>query len=379
MVLSQAHFLACPVLYGGHWPDARMKTHTRSFGLDLVRTVAISLVLVSHFAKKIEILGFWGVELFFGLSGFLIGQILWRNFQQAKDWGFKHIGNFWQRRWWRTLPNYYLFLLLMLLFHLFIVKSGIPSVVGLLQFLWFGQDLFNLGNIFYAVSWSLCIEEWFYLLFPIVLFLFASARLKPRVAFSCTLATFFIACFLQRQLLSVNGHNYAIRELTFCRLDAIACGVMTAFVTVEARPGRLMKWLAFLIGCLLLFFPLGAIYFFGANIEGLTGSPYLLLIIPLGASLTLPLVAMLEVDAKTRLAAAIARWVENISHWSYSIYLCHIPILFTVYKLMDGVRGNAAGNLLSKLVGFLATVFVSGLLFRFFESYFTAKRPKEIN
>lgn len=54
-----------------------MKAHyNRSFGLDLVQAFAICLVLVSHFAKSLAIIGFWGVELFFGLSGFLIGQIL---------------------------------------------------------------------------------------------------------------------------------------------------------------------------------------------------------------------------------------------------------------------------------------------------------------
>ncbi|RYE13802.1 MAG: hypothetical protein EOP34_08005 [Rickettsiales bacterium] len=88
---------------------ANTSTH-RSFGLDLARAIAIGLVLMSHFGHNaLDALGFWGVELFFALSGFLIGQILWRNFSQTDNWSGKQILNFWQRRWWRTLPNYYLF------------------------------------------------------------------------------------------------------------------------------------------------------------------------------------------------------------------------------------------------------------------------------
>src|SRR5437868_3297260 len=116
-----------------------MKSQSRSFGLDFVRAFAICLVLISHFAKPLEIFGFWGVELFFGLSGYLIGQILWRNFSRVDNWTFRHMTNFWSRRWWRTLPNYYLFYVVWFVFYYF-SYGHLPATAALLKSLWFGQD-----------------------------------------------------------------------------------------------------------------------------------------------------------------------------------------------------------------------------------------------
>lgn len=92
----------------------------RIFGLDAVRTFAILLVLMSHsrflnhhFIELYRIgnLGYLGVELFFVLSGFLIGQILITSFE--KDSSLKSLFDFWLKRWIRTLPNYYLFLIIL--------------------------------------------------------------------------------------------------------------------------------------------------------------------------------------------------------------------------------------------------------------------------
>ena len=71
-----------------------MKNH-RNFGLDCVRVVAIGLVLIAHFAKVYEFLGFWGVEIFFALSGYLIGGILYRYYDTEKGFSCPKIMNFW--------------------------------------------------------------------------------------------------------------------------------------------------------------------------------------------------------------------------------------------------------------------------------------------
>lgn len=55
----------------------------RKVGLDIARAVAILLVLVAHLAKDNFLAGVLGVEIFFALSGFLIGQIIWRNILKA--------------------------------------------------------------------------------------------------------------------------------------------------------------------------------------------------------------------------------------------------------------------------------------------------------
>ena len=80
-----------------------------------MRAMAIILVLICHSGLESPLmyqLGFYGVELFFVLSGFLIGQIIIRDVLQRPS--TKTLITFYKRRWLRTLPLYYMILLLLL-------------------------------------------------------------------------------------------------------------------------------------------------------------------------------------------------------------------------------------------------------------------------
>ena len=98
----------------------RPNYENRVFGLDLMRALAIIFVVIGHggwILDKANTHFPWirfidGVELFFVLSGFLIGGILIKIFQNAKSIKLETIWSFWIRRWFRTLPNYYLVLVL---------------------------------------------------------------------------------------------------------------------------------------------------------------------------------------------------------------------------------------------------------------------------
>ena len=92
----------------------------RNTWLDICRSLAILLVLASHgrvllpdFEYKILLSngGFFGVELFFVLSGFLIGKILLQLVDENRT-RRSDVLQFWKRRWYRTFPNYFLFLML---------------------------------------------------------------------------------------------------------------------------------------------------------------------------------------------------------------------------------------------------------------------------
>ena len=90
----------------------------RIFGLDIMRATAILMVVFSHVlwilpirknlvSEVLSLSGLLGVEIFFVLSGFLIGRIIFNSFVNGK-FTIKEVSYFWIRRWFRTLPNYYL-------------------------------------------------------------------------------------------------------------------------------------------------------------------------------------------------------------------------------------------------------------------------------
>ncbi|MES2775209.1 MAG: acyltransferase [Bacteroidota bacterium] len=352
-----------------------MLSHSRNFGLDLVRAIAICLVLLCHFAQQFELFGFWGVEIFFGLSGFLIGQILWRNFSQTAQWTPAHIVNFWSRRWWRTIPNYFLFFIISIVTRI-AMGEQLPTLSRLTNFLWFGQDLLHRNDDFYGVSWSLCVEEWFYLLFPVGLLLVSMLRLKHHATFLMTLFLFLAGSVVSRTVLSANGEVHALTCITLARLDAIGYGVAAAFVTHIYKPNGVIKLAAFFTGLVLIAAPF--IYGFIAKIplHQTWGTSLTLTIVPIGASLLLPHTT--QITLPTAKLGFIKAIVEKLSLWSYSIYLSHVPILFSVYALTGTLRVNTMGNLLSKIAGLGITILVSALIYKYFELPFTKKRPAEL-
>jgi len=348
-------------------------THHRSFGLDLARTIAISLVLMSHFGHNaLDALGFWGVELFFALSGFLIGQILWRNFSRTNSWGANQIINFWQRRWWRTLPNYYLFFGVLLVLA-FINNESIPTLEKLSKYLWFGQSLLNREWGFYSVSWSLCIEEWFYLTFPLLLLISSALTPNRKTSFILSLTIIFLGSLIIRNLIINHNPTADLRGITLARLDAIAYGVLISFVAAIYKITPKQKIVMLIIG--LLFQVCSVVYFVLVGLTHITTSQIFLVIVPLGFALIIPYFSLLTNPKKTSFIPAI---IERISLWSYSIYLSHAPIMWFSYSLLKNYRDNFYGNLLSKLVGLALTLIASAALYKFFEVPFTKMRPKEL-
>lgn len=131
-----------------------------------IRFVAIAFVLLEHFAGFIGYpisAGFYGVNLFFVLSGFLITSIL---ISKQNAPGAKTLVNFLARRGLRIFPIYYLVIVILFLIRAPFIDERWPYLVSYtynyrLAFLDFPSEP-------YRPMWSLCVEEQFYLFFPIV-------------------------------------------------------------------------------------------------------------------------------------------------------------------------------------------------------------------
>lgn len=139
-------------------------------GLDLLRAIAIVWVMFFHAAgaglgspfMPMSQFGWMGVDLFFVLSGYLIGWQVLRPLSRGEPLAF---GDFYLRRALRVLPAFWVVLALYLWLPAFRERPGMQPAW---QFLSFGVNLLidYRHNKAFSHAWSLCVEEHFYLLFP---------------------------------------------------------------------------------------------------------------------------------------------------------------------------------------------------------------------
>ncbi len=190
----------------------------RNFGLDVVRAISIILVLIAHrFSFNFE-LGVVGVQIFFVLSGFLIGQILLNDFKNGGN--ISILLKFWKRRWYRTLPLYYLVLLIKICFY------GNPYGWKMIAYFLFLQANF-IGIEFFPVSWSLVVEEWFYLFVPIATFIFFAKGIDPNKFMLFLFG--FILFFLSARFF----WNYLHKGIIIYQFDCLLLGVLLALLKLH--------------------------------------------------------------------------------------------------------------------------------------------------
>ena len=343
-------------------------TTTRNFGLDLFRALAIILVVLSHgkfllngtalenfpFFKMLD-----GVDLFFVLSGFLIGGIILRTMSEGLNW--KGVAHFWKRRWLRTLPNYYFILLLNFLFVSYGIISGDLSVFGW-KFLVFLQNFSKPLVGFFWESWSLAVEEWFYIFTPLMLWLLLKF-FRMKISFFMVTLALMIGPLLFRwykfdSTLDDFWFDVKVRKVVLMRLDAISFGLLLAWVYFYFE-GFWKQWknLAFVLGVGLIVFLLN----FQSSNSSVFRQVFYFTLTPLAIALVLPWAEGLTCRWK-RLVAA----VTHVSKISYSMYLINLALVAQVMGLNFPVHGNADG--ISKYLIYWGIVIgASSLLYYFLE------------
>jgi peptidoglycan/LPS O-acetylase OafA/YrhL len=236
----------------------------RNFGLDVMRAFSIWLVLLQHAGISFQELnplriGVIGVEIFFVLSGFLIGGILIKSFD--RDTSFNSLKVFWIRRWFRILPLYYAVLLGKFLF----IDSSIGS--NIFYYIFFLQNNFY-GIQFLTVSWSLVIEEWFYIISPIFLLIIYRIK-KDKKKIWVEICLFILLVNIARLLfvLFFDRPYEGINSNVPFRLDTLFIGLLLAFLKYYKFPiyDRLRSKKYFFLGISLLFIYL-FLFWFWANI-----------------------------------------------------------------------------------------------------------------
>ena len=304
------------------------------------------------------------------MSGFLIGTIFLKTFSDNS--GLNDLVYFWKRRWWRTLPNYYLFILINFV-GFSLLKDDFSFDWRYLVFL---QNLTNTSEGFFSVSWSLAIEEWFYLTVPLIYLMAFRISKSKSIAIFSTFSLIIIGSLLVRyHYITSYGStwNGEIRSVAILRLDSLIYGVMGAWLWIKRREYlKKLKFPLFLIGLFLI-----GIGIFIRNSPLLNQEPLMLLflfpIISLGISCWLPFLSCwtLREDGQH----LPHKWIKNISLWSYSLYLVHVPAMegFRIF-ILPKIWDDPFLQVLTFVSWLLVAIFASFAIYRFFEKPFTDLR-----
>jgi peptidoglycan/LPS O-acetylase OafA/YrhL len=347
-------------------------TAERRFGLDLLRAAAVLLVVIAHGSvlavplwipgQEIIFMAFLGVELFFVLSGFLVGGLLLDELEANRDApGRGWVLHFWSRRWLRTLPNYYLVLGLNFGF-VALVAQPLPESWPL--YFLFSQNLVSAHPNFFGEAWSLAVEEWFYLLAPLVALAFSPLLRSPRAVLAG-----FTALLLGYLLLRLGvalwfdpAWDAGVRKLTALRLDGIAYGVLMVWLYARLPRLRALKGSLALCGSLLLL--ACAALFLSVDVDrSLAARSLLFSAAPLACALLLPWAAEFRF---VPLPMLFKRWVVRLAVLSYSLYLLHMLFVRAFLAWASAPLGWDE-VLLRSAVYFGGALAASWLLYRGFE------------
>lgn len=344
----------------------------RNFGLDLLRAISIWLVLLQHAGinipglKPLKIGGI-GVEIFFVISGFLIGGILFKEIAKNNNL-ITTLKNFWIRRWFRILPLYYLILII----EFFLIDDSIGW--NILYYIFFLQNNFY-GIDFFGVSWSLVIEEWFYLISPIFLF-FVTKLLKKekRIVYSML---FFIAIIVVLRTIYVFKGNVSYIGINGnfpFRFDSLFIGVLLSYLNYKKWDlfDRLKSIKVFSVGIILFF---GYIYYywtlsFPNNLINESYFPRTIgfFILPLSIGLVIPFVSSITIKDWNKLYVKL---IVKTSVLTYSIYLTHSFVFSEILHLK-----SIDYSLIRFILAIIITYILALLVYYGFESPILKYRDK---
>ncbi|MBI3234854.1 MAG: acyltransferase [Bacteroidetes bacterium] len=319
------------------------------YGLDHLRALSIIFVFLFHYfilsGGKPEWLpnfakfGWTGVDLFFVLSGFLISSLLFVQINQGENISFKQ---FFLKRFFRIVPAFLFTVGLYFCFPFFREKESLPP---LWKFLTFTQNLgLNLKDFgTFSHGWSLCVEEHFYLLLPIILILLQSTKLIKKsywLLITLFLFGFAIRIYSYNQLYVPNiedGNSWLywykyIYYPTYNRLDGLLMGVSIAgiYQFLPTLWNKISKYGNLFI--LLSLCVLSGAYFVCENQMTYNASIFGFPLIAIGYGFM--------VIGAVSPTSFLYKWNSKVTTFiaalSYALYLTHKGVIHITHKLLAG-------------------------------------------
>ena len=338
----------------------------RNLGLDVIRGIAILLVLLSHgrmFFHNLNLQplsfgGFYGVQIFFVLSGYLIGLILIKNHIESnksiKGW----LAFFYISRWFRTFPLYFI-----LLVFLSILGANINW-----QYLLFLQNFSDAALNKWAVTWSLTIEEWFYFCTPLLLIVSGRIVSKKR-SYLLVVLSIILLELLARVLLWVYTKNHTMsefRKTIYLQMDSLAVGMLLAYLNnykikiynMLASTCVFLLGISFVIFTFVIFtFVIYAYYGYGdiTYEKSFFCSTLYFDLAALSVFLVIP-----YIKEKVVIRNKITNFLQFNAFVSYSLYLIHYKIFLYFLTLMSD---NTSSQVICAVSAIILSYFLSVVSF----------------
>ncbi len=356
------------------------KEENRSYylGLDIMRAIAAILIVVYHYdVHRIEGISkftevFFGtlwsmVDLFFVLSGFLIASGWFKEIERKGQPSFK---DFYIKRFFRILPLYYAVIAFYWIKNVIIMKRVDYNPWNLILFI--QNYIGDMGN--FSVSWSLAVEEHFYLLFPITSIILLKFIKKKNIIFIWPVFILLITILrylkaeelypLMQKMSTKEAHDLFENEIyipTHLRLDGLLYGIFLASLRVfrEDLWNKLKEYksLLYFVGCTSL---ISAFWFSEHRYEVLQMSFSFSLMALSFSTLLIPLF-----HERFDMTKASSKITAHIAKLSYPIYLLHYPSFYLIDVIFHflGIK-NEQGylNFIFTMVFIYAISFFANLL-----------------
>lgn len=366
------------LIVGRHYP-----------AIDGLRGIAVLLVLWSHAAYfayemnsvgmsgaaflyyKFSQLGISGVDLFFVLSGFLITGIL---IDTRND---KHnFKSFYIRRALRIFPLYYAVSFVFIIIVLCFSELNIGKIVAHLFYLqnFFGHNFDNFMVLNH--TWSLAVEEQFYIFWPFVFLAVYKRSFKFAIALCVCLILF---SWVGRFLISNQGYEKVAYTYTLFRLDTLCLGALLSIISVKYKDYLMKRQYLFVCGSI---FSVGVLYllFLFCDYGGETFS----LLITVGFSVIslfyvclLGSVFYIKEGSGSSLPVIGSKPMRFIGRISYGLYLFHVPVMLLVGMFLVRFHYSYWVNHLLLLIGGgLLSLVAASLSYNYFENRFLHLKKK---
>jgi peptidoglycan/LPS O-acetylase OafA/YrhL len=364
---------------------------SRINGLDTLRACAILLVLMYHYMVFVSHepsfgflseIGWVGVDLFFVLSGYLIGNQIFAGLKSEQGFSLK---TFYIRRALRTLPNFYVVLSI---YFLFPVEAGGKAVTPLWKFLTFTQNFDLKPGSAFSHAWSLSIEEQFYVVLPLIAIATIAYLKSVRAMWSVLLLAMAAAAGMRYWMWQQVGDDYTqyyihIYYSTWCRFDELLPGVALALLKNFHSPiwTRSLKYghHSFIAGVVTT--ALAMVLF--THFSFVEAQGFLWFTTTFGYSILACGFALLTLAGLSP-NSYLYRWripgASVLALWSYALYLVHKPLMnallrpFRVWDIsVKSALGIAAMFALSLLAAYVLYRLVEMPFMRLRDRYFPYK------